>query len=152
MIPANTNKAQTIFRNGKTNFRQNWSSRTLQHSKQKRPHSDSDTLLRFAASPDVTGHNLNRTETRPRVASRLGWPGWATSGVPPTTSGNTSLRSTDRQRIQPDTYQARARVLPSVSEPDLHLGRIPLGPPNVAPTDARNRRSETFRTFTEMLL
>ena len=85
MIPANTNKAQTIFRNGKTNFRQNWSSRTLQHSNLKRPHSDSDTLLRFAASPDVTGHNLNRTETRPRAASRPGWPGWGTaaSRLPP---------------------------------------------------------------------
>ena len=85
MIPANTNKAQTIFRNRKTNFRQNWSSRTLQHSNQRRPHSDSDTPLRFAASPDVTGHNLNRTETRPRRRPGLGGLGGlpAASRLPP---------------------------------------------------------------------
>ena len=29
---------------------------------------------------------------------------------------------------------------------------LPRGFGSVAPTDARNRRSETFRTFTEMLL
>ena len=152
MIPANTNKAQTIFRNRKTNFRQNWSSRTLQHSKQKRPHSDSDTPLRFAASTDVTGHNLNRTETRPRAASGPGvaWVGYQRR---PAYHLRQYFALEPRQTEDPPRYLPGSSPRPpSVSEPDLRLGRNLSGAskmlhPQTQETDVRRLSGRFHRCY-----